>query len=104
MVLLERVHNGHGGHGSAPGMLGVGQRVTNRVIEENLEDAAGLLADEARDALHAAMACETADGGLGDALHVAAQYLAVVFCAALAEALSFLAATRRCGKSKEIDL
>ena len=63
-------------------------------FEEDLEHAAGLLVDEARDALDAATACEAADGGLGDALDVVAQHLAVALRATLAEALAALATSR----------
>jgi hypothetical protein len=45
------------------------------VLEEDLEDTAGLLVDEAGDTLHAATAGETADGGLGDTLDVVAENL-----------------------------
>jgi hypothetical protein len=44
-----------------------------------------------RDTLDTATASQTADGGLGDALDVVAQNLAVTLGAALAEALSALA-------------
>jgi len=58
-------------------MLGVGHGVTDHVLQKDLENTAGLLVDEARDALDAATACEPADGGLGDALDVVAKDLAV---------------------------
>jgi hypothetical protein len=45
-----------------------------------------------RDTLDTATASQTADGGLGDALDVVAQNLAVALGAALAEALASLAA------------
>jgi hypothetical protein len=47
-------------------VLGVGDGVADDVLEEDLEHAAGLFVDEARDTLHTAAARETADGGLGD--------------------------------------
>ena len=75
-------------------MLGVGDRVTDHVLEEDLEDAAGLLVDEARDALDAAAAGEAADGRLGDALDVVPEHLAVALGAALAESLASLSASR----------
>jgi hypothetical protein len=45
-----------------------------------------------RDTLDTATTSQTADGGLGDALDVVAQNLAVALGAALAEALASLAA------------
>ena len=87
-LALEGVDDVHGGDGLAAGVLGVGHGVTDHVLEEHLEHAAGLLVDEARDALDATTAREAADGGLGDALDVVAQHLAVALGAALAESLA----------------
>ena len=64
-------------------MLRVGDGVADDVLEEDLEHAAGLLVDEARDALDAAAAREAADGGLGDALDVVPKDLAVTLGASL---------------------
>ena len=55
--------------------------------------SAGLLVDEAGDALHTTTAGEAADGRLGDALHVVAENLVVALGAALAEALAALTAS-----------
>ena len=87
---LEGIDNIHGSDGLPAGVLGVGDRVTDDVLEEHLEDTAGLLVDEARDALDAATACEAADGGLGDALDVVAQHLAVALGASLSESFTSL--------------
>jgi hypothetical protein len=91
---LEGVHDVEGRDGLAAGVLGVGDGVTDDVLEEDLEHTAGLLVDEARDTLDTASAGQTADGGLGNALDVVAQDLAVTLSAALAEALAALAASR----------
>ena len=85
---LERVHDVEGRDGLAAGVLGVGDRVADHVLEEHLEDTAGLLVDEARDALDTAAASQAPDGGLRDTLDVVAQDLAVPLGAALAEALA----------------
>jgi hypothetical protein len=47
-------------------VLGVGDRVANDVLEEDLENTAGLLVDEARDTLHSSTASEATNSGLGD--------------------------------------
>ena len=91
---LEGVHDVEGRDSLAAGVLGVGHGVTDDVLEEDLEHTAGLLVDEARDTLDTASAGQTADGGLGNALDVVAQDLAVTLSAALAEALAALAASR----------
>jgi hypothetical protein len=74
-------------------VLGVGDRVADDVLKEDLEDAARLLVDEAGDALDSAPASKAADGGLGDALDVVAQHLAVALGASLSESLSSLSAS-----------
>jgi len=117
---LEGVDDVERGDRLALGVLGVGDRVADDVLEEDLEDAARLLVDEARDTLDTATASETADGRLGDALDVVAELqegrhesaearegrsegeeakrrthdLAVALGAALAETLSALATAR----------
>jgi hypothetical protein len=91
-VALERVHDVEGRDGLAAGVLRVGHGILDDVLEELLEDAAGLLVHETGEALDAATACKTADRGLRDALDVVAQDLAVALGATLAT-LASLAAT-----------
>ena len=93
-LALEGIDDVHGGNGLALGVLRVRDGIPDDVLEEDLEDAAGLLVDEARDALDAAAAREAADGGLGDALDVVPEDLAVALRAALAEAFATFAASR----------
>ena len=57
-------------------MLGVGDSITDDVLEEDIEDSAGLFVDEARDTPHTATACETADGRLPTAVAIALHRLA----------------------------
>ncbi|CAL9058017.1 unnamed protein product [Musa banksii] len=75
-------------------MLGVGDGITDDVLEKDLEDAAGLLVDETGDSLYATTAGETTDRRLGDPLDVVAENLAVALRAALAQPLASLTATR----------
>ncbi len=93
-LALESVDDVHGGDGLALGVLGVGDRVADDVLQEDLEDAAGLLVDEAADALHTTATSQSADGGLRDALDVIAEDLAMALGASLAESLASLAAAR----------
>eukprot|EP00579_Thalassiosira_antarctica_P026665 CAMPEP_0202028350 /NCGR_PEP_ID=MMETSP0905-20130828/63405_1 /ASSEMBLY_ACC=CAM_ASM_000554 /TAXON_ID=420261 /ORGANISM="Thalassiosira antarctica, Strain CCMP982" /LENGTH=139 /DNA_ID=CAMNT_0048592051 /DNA_START=61 /DNA_END=480 /DNA_ORIENTATION=- len=65
---LEGVDDIHGSDSLTASMLGVGDRVTDDVLEEDLEHTTGLLVDETGDTLDTATTSETADGGLGDAL------------------------------------
>ncbi|XP_036047250.1 uncharacterized protein LOC118586208 [Onychomys torridus] len=75
-LALERVDHVHGGDGLALGVLRVGDGVADHILQEHLQHPAGLLVDEAGDALDAATSSQAADGGLGDALDVVAQNLA----------------------------
>ncbi len=97
---LERVDDVHGRHRLPLGVLGVSDGVADHVLQEDLEDAASLLVDEAGDALDAAPARQAADGRLGDALDVVAEHLAVPLGAALAQALASLAATAHDGEER----
>jgi hypothetical protein len=90
---LESVDDVHGGDGLPLGVLGVGDGVTDHVLKEHLEHAAGLLVDESGDALDSATASQTADGGLGDALDVVTQHFAMTLGASLSESLASLAAS-----------
>ena len=92
-------------------MLGVCDGVADHVLKEDLENAPGFLVDEAGDALDAAAAGQTADGGLGDALKnkdrketvsglilhgpyldVVAEHLAVALGSSLSQSLASFAA------------
>eukprot|EP00982_Pelagococcus_subviridis_P016635 31489-Pelagococcus_subviridis.AAC.2 len=93
-LALERVDDVHRGDGLAAGVLGVGDRIADHVLEEHLEDTAGLLVDETGDALDTTTACETADRRLRDALDVVAKDLAVALGAALSEPLASFTSAR----------
>jgi hypothetical protein len=93
-LTLEGVDDVHGGHGLSAGVLGVGHGVADDALKEHLEDTSGLLVDEAGDALDTSSACKTADGGLGDALDVVTENLAVTLGASLAESLSSFSSSR----------
>lgn len=83
-LALERVDHVHGGDGLALGVLGVGDGVPDHVLQEHLQHPAGLLVDEAGDALDAAAPGQAPDGGLGDALDVVSQHFTVAFGAPFA--------------------
>ena len=77
-------------------MLGVGDGITDDILKEDLEDTTGLLVDQARDTLDTTTASQAADGGLGDALDVVTQNLAVTLGASLSESLASLASSGHC--------
>jgi hypothetical protein len=89
-----RIDDVHGRHGLATGVLGVGDGVANDVLQEDLEDTAGLLVDETGDTLDTPTTSQAADGGLGDALDVVAKDLAVALGSALAQSLASFSSAR----------
>ena len=93
---LEGIDHIHGGDGLPLGVFGVGDGIPDHVLKEDLEDATGLLVDEAGDPLDSTTASQPPDGGLGDALDVVSQHLAVTLGASLAESLASLAASGHC--------
>ncbi|KFU93223.1 hypothetical protein M959_11565, partial [Chaetura pelagica] len=90
-LALQGIDHVHGRDSLPLGVLGVGDGVTDHVLQEHLQHAARLLVDEPRDALDAATPSQAADGRLGDALDVVAQHLAVPLGTPLAEPLPALA-------------
>ncbi|TNN58803.1 DNA polymerase epsilon subunit 3 [Liparis tanakae] len=80
---LEGIHHIHGGHRLPLGVLGVGDGVTDHVLQEHLQHSAGLLVDQTGDTLHSTAAGQTADSGLGDSLDVITEdftvYLELVY-------------------------
>ena len=90
---LEGIDHIHGGDGLPLGVLSVGDGVPDDILQEDLQDTPGLLIDEARDTLDTASASQTPDGGLGDALDVVPEHLAVTLGAPFAESLTSLAAS-----------
>ena len=90
---LQGIDDIHGRNSLALGVFGVGDGITDNVLEEHLQDATGLFVDESRDTLDSSTTCQTADGGLGDALDVITQHLAVPLGATLSESFASLAAS-----------
>ena len=91
---LESVDHVHRSNSLTASVLGVRDRVADDILEEDLEHAPGLLVDETGNALDAATTGETADSGLGDALDVVTEDLAMALGAALSETFTSFSATR----------
>ena len=94
---LEGIDHIHGGDSLPLGVFGVGDSIPDDVLKEDLEDTTGLLIDEARDTLDTTTTCQTTDGGLGDALDVVTQNLAVTLGASLSESLASFASSGHVG-------
>ena len=91
---LQSVDDVHGSDGPSLGVFGVGDSVTDDVLQEDLENTASLLVDEARDTLDSTTASKTTDGGLSDALDVVTKDLPVAFGASLSKTFASFAAAR----------
>ena len=93
-LTLQGVDDIHRGDGLSLGVLCVGDGVTDHILQEDLQNATGLLVDEARDTLDTTSASETTDGWLGDTLDVITQHLPVTLGATLSETLSSFTTSR----------
>ena len=82
-LTLKGVDDVHGSDSLTTSMLGVGDRVTDDVLKEDLEDTTGLLVDETTDTLNTATTGETTDSGLGDTLDIVTKDLAMTLGATL---------------------
>lgn len=76
-MTLQTVNHIQGGDGLALGVLGVGDRVPNDILQEHLQDTAGLFVNQSRNTLDTPTTGQTANGGLRDALDVVAHDLPV---------------------------
>jgi hypothetical protein len=101
-LALESIDNVHSSDGLAAGVLSVGDGIANNVLEEDLENTTSLLIDQTRDTLDTTTTSETSNGGLGNALNVVTQHLAVTLGTRLAEALASLATTSTCSGGRHL--
>ena len=93
-LAFQGVDDVHGGHGLPLGVLGVGDGITDDVLQKYLQHTAGLLVDQTRDTFHTTTASQTADGGLGDTLDIITQHFSVTFGAPFAESFSSFTTSR----------
>ena len=93
-MAFQSVDDVHGGDGLSLGVLGVGDCVSDDVLEEDLQDTSGLFVDESRDAFDTTSTSQSSDGWLGDTLDVVSQNLAMTLGASLSESLASFASSR----------
>ena len=93
-LTLEGVDDVEGGDGLSLGVLGVGDGVTDDVLEEDLEDTSGLFVDQTGDSLDTTSTSETTDSWLGDALDVIPKDFSVTLGAAFAESFTSFSTSR----------
>ena len=90
---LQRVDDVHGGDGLSLGVLGVGDRITNDVLQEHLQNATRLLVDQTGDTLDTTSTGQSSDGWLGDTLDVITQHLPVTLGTTFAQTFATFTAT-----------
>ena len=93
---LQSVDDVHGCDGLPLGVLGVGDGISDNVLQENLQDTSGFLVDETRNSLHTTSSSKTADSGLRDTLDVITQNLSVTLGASLSKTFSSFTTSRHC--------
>jgi hypothetical protein len=91
---LESIHNIHSRHSLAPSMLSVSDRITDDILQEDLENATSLLVNQATDPLYTSPPSQPPDSWLGDALDVVPQHLPVSLRSSLSKTLSSLSSSR----------
>jgi len=91
---LEGIHDIERGDRFPLGVLSVSYRVTNDILQENLEDTTGLFVDKTRDTLDTTTAGKTTDSGLGYALDVVAKNLAVTLGSTLSKTFAAFSTSR----------
>jgi len=82
---LESVDDVESGDSLSLGVLGVGNGISDDVLEEDLENTSGLFVDQARDSLDTASSSKSSNGGLGNSLDVITKDLSVTLGASLSE-------------------
>ena len=90
---LESVDDVHGGDSFPLGVLSVSHGIPDDVLQEDLQDTAGLLVDEARDSFDTSTTSQTSNGWLGDALDVVTKDLPVTLGTSLPQAFTSFTAT-----------
>ena len=74
---LESVDDIHGSDGLPLGVLGVGDGISDNVLQEHLQNSTGLLIDQSRDTLDSSTSGQSSDGRFGDSLDVVSQHFPV---------------------------
>lgn len=93
-LTLQRVDDIHGSDRLALGVLRVGDGIADDVLEEDLQNAAGLFVDQTRNTLHASTTSQSTNGWLRDALDVVTQHLPVTLGTSLAQSFASFSSAR----------
>jgi len=93
-LAFQSIDNVHGGNGLPLGVFSVGYSITDHILQEHLENTAGLFVDKTGDSLHTTTTSQTTDSGLGDTLDVVTKNLPVALCTSLSKTLASFSAAR----------
>ena len=93
-LALQSVNNIHGSDSLSFGVLGVGDGVTNHILQKYFENTTSLFVDETGDTLHTTTASQTTDCGLGDPLDVVTEDFPVALGTSLSETFASLSTAR----------
>ena len=93
-LALQSIDNVHGCDGLPLGMLGVGDCITDDILQEYLQHTTGLFVDESRDTLDTSSPCQSSDCWLGDALDIITQHLPVALSAPLSKTFTSFSSAR----------
>lgn len=96
-LAFQGIDDIHGRDRLALGVLGVGDSVTDNVLQEHFENASGLLVDQTADTLHSTTARQATDSGLGYPLDIITQNFSVPLSTALTKALATLSSASHLG-------
>lgn len=91
---LQSVDYVHSCDGLPLGVLGVGDGITDDILQENLQHSSGFFIDETGDSLYTTTTSETTDGRLCDTLDVITKNLSVTLSAPLSKTLSSFTTSR----------
>ena len=80
---LQSVDDVHGGNRLPLGVFGVGDSITDDVLEEHFQYTTGLFVDQTGDTLDTTSASQTTDSGLGNTLDVITEHLTMTLGATL---------------------
>ena len=90
---FQCVDNIHGGDGLSLGVLGVGDCITDHVLEENFENTTSFFVDQTRDTFDTTATSETANGGLCDSLDVVTQDFTMTLSASFSKTFASFTTT-----------
>ena len=93
-LALQSVDNIHGSDCLSLGVLGVGDGITDHVLQKYLENTASLFVDETGDTLHTTTTSQTTDCGFGDSLDVVTEDFSVALGTSFSETFASLSTAR----------